>query len=65
MKKNSHIGSSFDDFLGDDGTLTETSAAAIKRVLAWEIKKAIKDGDITKTARSLGKRLKIELADAG
>jgi plasmid maintenance system antidote protein VapI len=97
MKKDPHIGSSFDDFLDDDGTPTETSAAAIKRVLAGEISKAMKDENITKTAmarrmktsraaldrllspgntsvtlntmdraaKSLGKSLKIELADAG
>jgi len=48
MKNILHIGSSLDDFLDDDGILTETSAAAIKRVPAWEIQKTMKDGNITK-----------------
>ncbi|MAZ90328.1 MAG: Fis family transcriptional regulator [Cellvibrionaceae bacterium] len=36
-KKNPHIGSSFDDFLEDEGFLAETEAEAIKRVLAWQL----------------------------
>lgn len=32
-----HIGSSFDDFLEEEGTLAETNAIAIKRVVAWQI----------------------------
>jgi hypothetical protein len=32
-----HIGSSFDDFLEEEGILAETNAVAIKRVVAWQI----------------------------
>jgi len=32
-----HIGSSFDDFLKEEGNLAETNAVAIKRVVAWQI----------------------------
>ena len=32
-----HIGSSFDEFLKDDGSYEEVTAAAVKRVLAWQI----------------------------
>lgn len=32
-----HIGSSFDDFLEEEGNLAGTNAAAIKRVVAWQI----------------------------
>ena len=34
---NKHIGSSFDDFLEEEGTQAETNAIAIKRVVAWQI----------------------------
>lgn len=32
-----HIGSALDDFLDEDGLLAETEAAAMKRVIAWQI----------------------------
>lgn len=32
-----HSGSSFDDFLDEEGTRSETEAIALKRVLAWQI----------------------------
>jgi DNA-binding Xre family transcriptional regulator len=32
-----HIGSNFDDFLAEQGILEEVSAAALKRVIAWQI----------------------------
>ena len=47
MKKN--IGSNFDDFLKEENILEETHEAAIKRVLAFQIKKAMKENNITKT----------------
>jgi hypothetical protein len=31
-----HIGSSFDDFLKEEGIYEEVTATAIKRVLAWQ-----------------------------
>jgi antitoxin HicB len=37
---NPHIGSSFDDFLKDDGIYEEVTAIAVKRVLAWQIEQA-------------------------
>ncbi len=33
MKKNKHIGSSFDEFLQEEGILAETEAAAVRRVM--------------------------------
>ena len=33
-----HIGSSFDKFLEEENLLTDTTAEALKRVLAWQIK---------------------------
>ncbi|MCB5161574.1 helix-turn-helix domain-containing protein [Marinomonas algarum] len=46
---NTHIGSSFDDFLEETGVLAETNAVAIKRVIAWEIQQKIETEHLTKT----------------
>lgn len=45
---NKHIGSSFDSFLEEEGTLEETTEVAIKRVLAWQIAQAMKEKKLTK-----------------
>ena len=50
MKKNKHIGSSFDDFLRNEGLLAEAEATAVKRVLAHQIEKEMADRHISKTA---------------
>ena len=42
------IGSTFDDFLNDEGTYEETQVVAIKRVLAWQIEKTMKKQRLTK-----------------
>lgn len=42
------VGSSFDDFLKEQGTQEETTAQAIKRVLACQIAEAMKEKNITK-----------------
>lgn len=34
---NKHIGSSFDDFLEDEGSLAETEAIALKRVISFQL----------------------------
>ena len=47
---NKHIGSSFDDFLAEEAILEETSAVAIKRVVAWQIAQEMKAQQLTKTA---------------
>lgn len=49
-KKN--IGSDFDDFLKEEDIFEKTQEAAIKRVLAYQIKKAMKENNITKTDMS-------------
>ena len=36
-----HLGSSFDDFLEEEGILAEVSVIALKRVLAWQIAQAM------------------------
>jgi antitoxin HicB len=43
-----HIGSSFDDFLKEDGIYEEAHSIAIKRVLAWQIAQAMKEQHISK-----------------
>ena len=48
-KKNIHVGSSFDDFLADDGQLEEATAVAIKRVITWQFEQAMKLSGISKT----------------
>ena len=47
---NKHIGSNFDDFLADEAVLEETTAVAIKRVVAWQIAQEMKAQHLTKTA---------------
>ena len=42
------IGSTFDDFLKDEGTYEATQAVAIKRVLAWQVEKTMKKQRLTK-----------------
>lgn len=50
MAKNPHTGSSFDDFLTEEDLLEETTAVAIKRVLARQIEQEMKINALTKTA---------------
>lgn len=50
MNKNPHIGSSFDAFLEEDGTLDEINLIATKRVISWQIKQAMAEKNITKKA---------------
>jgi transcriptional regulator with XRE-family HTH domain len=47
---NPHIGSDFDDFLSEQGLAEEVCAAALKRVIAWQIAEAMKAQHITKKA---------------
>ena len=46
---NPHLGSSFESFLEDDGIAEEAAAHAIKRVLVWQIKQAMKERGLTKS----------------
>jgi hypothetical protein len=45
-----HIGSDFDDFLAEQGLVEEVSAAALKRVIAWQIAETMKLQGVSKTA---------------
>lgn len=53
---NPHRGSSFDDFLRDEGMYEEVSAAAAIEVLAWQLKKELETQGISKAelARRMG-----------
>lgn len=55
MSSNPHLGSSFSDFLKEDGIYEEVTAHAIKRVLAWQIEQAMKAQGITK--REMARRM--------
>lgn len=56
MKKNKHIGSSFDEFLIEEGIHEEATAHAVKRVLAWQVSEAMKVKGISKS--EMAKRMK-------
>jgi antitoxin HicB len=47
--KNKHLGSSFDDFLKEEGIYDEAHAHAIKRVLAWQIQEAMTAQGLSKS----------------
>ncbi len=49
MKKNKHIGSNFDDFLAEEGLLAEAEAAAVKRVVAYQIQEMMEKEELSKS----------------
>ena len=49
-KRNPRIGSNFDDFLSDEGLLEETTALALKRLIAWQLDEARKARGLSKKA---------------
>jgi antitoxin HicB len=60
MKKITSIGSSFDDFLKEEGIHEEVTARAIKRVIARQLDALMQEEGLTKT--SLAKRMKTSRA---
>jgi transcriptional regulator with XRE-family HTH domain len=46
---NRHIGSDFDAFLAEEGMREEATAAAMKRIIAWQVSQAMKRHRISKT----------------
>ena len=60
MKRNKHIGSSFSDYLKEEGIYEDVGARAVKRVLAWQITEAMKKEGITKV--EMAKRMKTSRA---
>ena len=59
-KKKGKVGSSFDDFLKDEGIYEEVTARAIKRVIARQLDALMEDQGLTKSA--LAKRMKTSRA---
>jgi predicted XRE-type DNA-binding protein len=59
LKKNrkvtDHSGSTFDSFLEEEGIREEAEAVAIKRVLAWQLEKAMQEQQ--KTKQEMAKQL--------
>ena len=53
---NKNIGTRFDESLEDEDLLAETEAVAIKRVIAWQIERLMKEEGLTKSemARRMG-----------
>ena len=50
---NNSIGSSFDDFLVDEGIAEEVEAGAIKKIIAYQLQEAIEKEQFTKTALAI------------
>jgi antitoxin HicB len=46
---NQHVGSNFDDFLAEEGILSETQAVAWKRVITFQITQLMAEQNISKT----------------
>jgi len=42
IRKKGRIGSSFDDFMKDEGVYNEVETVAVKRVIAWQLEEAMK-----------------------
>jgi antitoxin HicB len=49
-RKMDHSGSTFDSFLEEEGIREEVEAVAVKRVLAWQLKDAMRKQQKTKQA---------------
>jgi len=45
---NEYIGSSFDDFLAEEGILEEAETSAVKRVIAYQLEQTMKENHITR-----------------
>ena len=45
-----HVGSSFDEFLADEGLLSETEATAVKRVIAYQLSQFMEENKLSKSA---------------
>ncbi|APG23723.1 XRE family transcriptional regulator [Syntrophotalea acetylenica] len=49
MATHKNIGTDFDDFLAEEGILSEVEATAAKRVLAYQIQQEMENQSLTKT----------------
>ena len=53
-KTNSCIGSSFDDFLKEEGIYEEREATAIKRVISWQLQNYMESCQVSEIAKRMG-----------
>ena len=53
---NKHLGSSLDEYLAEEGILVEATARAQKKILAWQIERAMKEQRISK--RAMARRMR-------
>ncbi len=60
MRRKGRIGSSFDDFLKEEGIYEEVTARAIKRVIARQLGTLMRDEGLSKT--ELARRMKTSRA---
>ena len=44
------IGSSFEEFLREEGALESTTLRAVKRVIAWQLQEAMRENSLSKSA---------------
>jgi plasmid maintenance system antidote protein VapI len=59
-RKNAHVGSSFESYLAEQGELEVATALAVKRVLAWELGRAMKAANISRA--ELARRMRTSRA---
>ncbi|GHV91387.1 hypothetical protein AGMMS50268_18900 [Spirochaetia bacterium] len=57
---NKHIGSTFDDFLEEEGIKDEVENGSIKKIIAFQLQETIKNENLTKT--ELAKKLETSRA---
>lgn len=50
MSSNPSIGSSFDDFLLEEGIYEQVNEVALKRVLVWQLEQGMQEAGISKAA---------------
>jgi len=48
IEKKGYVGESFAEYLKEQGALAETTAIAVKRVLAWQLQQAMTEQQISK-----------------
>jgi DNA-binding Xre family transcriptional regulator len=49
-RRRGRIGSSFEDFLREDGRYDQATSVAVKRVLAWQLEKIMAEHRLSKSA---------------
>lgn len=49
---NKHVGSDFDDFLEEEGILAEVETVAVKRAIAFQVERMMKEQNLSKTEMS-------------